>query len=128
MINFKEFKTKAEIIKHIKMMSGEACRTTAQAEKYLRAHLPKESYYQGKIINYLKESYPGAFVWKASAGAYCRQGIPDVCAIIDGKFYGFEVKRPYIGILSEIQERTIEQIQAAGGIAGVVCFPEDAKK
>lgn len=51
-----------------------------------------------------------------------------MCAIIDGKFYGFEVKRPYIGILSEIQERTIEQIQAAGGIAGVVCFPEDAKK
>ena len=46
----------------------------------------KESFYQAKIIRWLKEQYPGAFVWKAQAGPYCRQGIPDICAIINGHF------------------------------------------
>ena len=30
----------------------------------------KESWYQAKIIRWLKEQYPGAFVWKAQAGPY----------------------------------------------------------
>ena len=57
----------------------------------------KESFYQAKIIRWLKEQYPGAFVWKAQAGPYCRQGIPDICAIINGHFFGLEVKRPEVG-------------------------------
>ena len=73
----------------------------------------------------MKEHYPDAFVWKAAAGPYSRQGIPDVCAIIGGRFYGFEVKRPYIGVLTKIQEQTMERIRAAGGTAEVVCLPED---
>ena len=54
----------------------------------------KESWYQAKIIRWLKETYPQAFVWKAAAGPYSRCGIPDVCMVLDGQFYGFEVKRP----------------------------------
>ena len=84
----------------------------------------KESFYQAKIIRWLKGQYPDAFVWKAQAGPYCRQGIPDICAIINGHFFGFEVKRPEVGRLSKIQEQTIKEINAAGGIAAVVSYPE----
>ena len=78
----------------------------------------KESWYQAKIIRWLKETYPQAFVWKAAAGPYSRCGIPDVCMVLDGQFYGFEVKRPEVGLLSKIQEQTIKAINAAGGIVG----------
>ena len=90
--------------------------------------LHKESFYQAKIIRWLKGQYPDAFVWKAQAGPYCRQGIPDICAIINGHFFGFEVKRPEVGRLSKIQEQTIKEINAAGGIAAVVSFPEQVEK
>ncbi|MDE7243752.1 MAG: VRR-NUC domain-containing protein [Oscillospiraceae bacterium] len=88
----------------------------------------KESWYQAKILKWLKEAYPEAFVWKAAAGPYCRQGIPDICAIIDGRFFGFEVKRPKVGRLSKIQEQAIKEINTAGGTAGVVSFPEDVER
>lgn len=88
----------------------------------------KESWYQSRIIRWLKETYPTAFVWKAQAGPYCRQGIPDICAIIYGRFFGFEVKRPDVGQLSKIQEQTIKQINESGGVAGVVSYPEDAER
>lgn len=122
-----QFETKAEAIQYIKN-NVYGCATAKFAEQYLTQHLPKESYYQDKIIKFLKEAYPNSFVWKAAAGAYSRQGIPDVCAVIDGRYYGFEVKRPYIGVLSKIQEQTIKQIQDAGGVAAVVTFPEEVRK
>ena len=88
----------------------------------------KESYYQARIIKWLKEQYPDAFIWKAAAGPYSRGGIPDVCMVLDGQFYGFEVKRPEVGRLSKIQEQTIKAINAAGGIVGVVSYPEDVER
>lgn len=88
----------------------------------------KESFYQTKIIKWLQKQYPDAFVWKAQAGPYSRQGIPDICAIIDGHFFGFEVKRPGIGRPSEIQKVTIQQINRAGGTAAVVSFPEQVER
>lgn len=88
----------------------------------------KESYYQARIIRWLKAEYPAAFVWKAQAGPYSRQGIPDICAIINGHFFGFEVKRPDNGRVSPVQEQTIKQINAAGGTALVVNFPEQVKE
>lgn len=120
------FESKEAAVEYLKRARG--FRTSREAERFLMSHLPKESYYQSQIINYLKENYPDAFVWKAAAGPYSRQGIPDVCAVIGGRYYGFEVKRPYIGVLSRIQEQTIERIRAAGGIAGVVCLPEDVER
>lgn len=88
----------------------------------------KEGYYQAKIMKWLKKEYPAAFIWKAAAGPYSQGGIPDICAIIDGKFYGFEVKRPKDGRLSRLQEQAIKKINAAGGIAAVVSFPADVEK
>lgn len=102
--------------------------TAAQTDKLLRDTLPKESYFQSIILRWLKEHYPAAFVWKVQTGPYARQGVPDICAIIDGRFYGLEVKRPYVGRLSRIQQATIEAIEKAGGRAGVVTWPEDAER
>lgn len=122
-----QFQTKAEAIAYIqKNVYG--CAAAKHAEKYLREHLPKESYYQDKIKKFLEATYPDSFTWKEAAGPYSRQGIPDVSFIKDGRYYGFEVKRPYIGVLSKIQEQTIKRIRAAGGIAEVVTFPEEVRK
>jgi len=88
----------------------------------------KESFYQTRIIRWLKDTYPQAFVWKAAAGPYSRGGIPDICAIIAGHFFGFEVKRPEGGRLSKIQEQTIQEINDAGGTALVVSYPEQVKE
>lgn len=126
-IRIDQFESKEVAIAYIQE-TVYGCKQLSEAEKYLRKNLPKESYYQSAIIRYLKDHYPNAFVWKAAAGPYSRQGIPDICAVIGGRYYGFEVKRPYIGVLSRIQEQTIEKIRAAGGIAEVVCFPADAEK
>ena len=87
----------------------------------------KESYYQTKIIDWLKTAYPSAFVWKAQAGPYSRRGIPDVCAIIEGHFFGFEVKRPGEAP-SKIQEQTIKKINAAGGTALAVNYPSEVEE
>lgn len=88
----------------------------------------KESWYQAKILRWLKEKYPSAFVWKAAAGPYTQGGIPDICAVIDGYFFGFEVKRPEIGRVSPLQAQAIRAINAAGGTAAVVHTPEDVQR
>ena len=122
-IALEDFKTEAEAVAALKDCDPKM--TTEKARKYIRERLPKESYYQDKIIKHIRELFPSAFVWKAAAGAYSRPGKPDVCAIVNGRFYGFEVKRPLIGVLSKIQERTIEQIKQAGGRAFVVTYPAE---
>lgn len=114
------FKTKAEAIEHIKKERGFT--TNKEAERYLLSHLPEEKKYQGKIIRYIKKTYPGAFIWKATQGEYSTGGIPDICAVIFGKFFGFEVKRPYYGKESKLQAAAIRQIRAAGGTAEVVSY------
>ena len=68
----------------------------------------KESYYQTKILRWLRDTYPAALIWEAAAGPYSQGGIPDICAIIDGHFNGFEVKWPEGVLLSKLQELTIQ--------------------
>ena len=94
----------------------------------LQKALPKEAAYQTEIIKWLNRIYPGAFIWKATPGPYNRQGIPDICAIIHGRFYGFEVKRPVLGEATKIQKTTMRQIRSAGGIAAVVSTPAEVQK
>lgn len=115
-----------EITSHIRVCAHATKKSGG--EKVTSTSTHKESFYQAKIIKWLKDTYPGAFVWKAAAGPYSRGGIPDICAIIDGRFFGFEVKRPGIGKLTKLQEQTIKQINAAGGFAAVVSTPADAKQ
>lgn len=100
--------------------------TKKQALAELRKLIKKEGYYQTKIKEALKKRYPDAFVAKISQGAYSQAGIPDVMFIKDGHYFGFEVKRPVVGIRSKLQEQTVEMIHAAGGTAAFVRWPEEA--
>jgi hypothetical protein len=100
--------------------------TSSTFDKIMHDALPLERAYQSEVIVYLK-TIPGAFVWKATAGPHSQRGIPDVCAIIDGHFFGFEIKRPYIGKATKLQEETIRRINEVGGTAAVICFREQAK-
>ncbi len=119
--------SRSEMVEYVAKVTGKQP-TASKFDSLMRRVLPKESYYQERIMQGIREAYPAAFVWKAAAGVYSRQGIPDVCAIINGQFYGFEVKRPYIGVLSKIQEQTINAISEAGGKAAVVSWPEQAQE
>ena len=100
--------------------------TKQKALSELRKLIKKEGYYQSEIKEALKKKYPDAFVVKISQGAYSEGGIPDVLMIKDGHYFGFEVKRPVVGIRSKLQEETVRKIQAAGGTATFVRWPEDA--
>ena len=71
--------------------------TKRKALSELRKLIKKEGYYQSEIKETLKKKYPDAFVVKISQGAYSEGGIPDVL-----------------------------KIQAAGGTAAFVRWPEEA--
>ena len=47
-------------------------------------------------------------------------------AIIDGHFFGFEVKRPYFNKKSELQKKTVKWIREAGGTADFISYREEA--
>lgn len=100
--------------------------TKQKALSELRKLIKKEGYYQSEIKEALKKKYPDAFVVKISQGAYSEGGIPDVLMIKDGHYFGFEVKRPVVGIRSKLQEETVRKIQDAGGTATFVRWPEEA--
>ncbi len=100
--------------------------TRADAEKWLRKHIPAEKYFQKKIMDALKEEYPDAYVVKISQGAYSIAGIPDIMCIVRGRYFGFEVKRPVFGEVSSLQELAIRKINSAGGTAAIVTYPEEA--
>ena len=78
------------------------------------------------ILRYLK-SLPNSFAWKSQAGPYQRAGLPDVMAVIGGRFYAFEVKRPG-GRLTALQASTLAEMQKAGTIVAVVTSVEEAKR
>ena len=100
--------------------------TKRKALSELRKLIKKEGYYQSEIKETLKKKYPDAFVVKISQGAFSEGGIPDVLMIKDGHYFGFEVKRPVVGIRSKLQEETVRMLQAAGGTAAFVRWPEEA--
>lgn len=83
--------------------------------------IPLEKVFQKKIKEYL-EKIPGCCVWKVNQGTYCKSGIPDIHCIINGRFFAFEVKRPWIGRETELQKEMVKNINAAGGCAAFVCF------
>lgn len=77
------------------------------------------------IMRYLK-SLPGCFAWKTHGGMYGTAGIPDIIACINGRFCAFEVKQPG-GRLTQLQEVTLNRIDAAGGVAVKVASVDEVK-
>ncbi len=100
--------------------------TKKEALEICRRAVPKESYYQKKVISGLKKQFPDAYIAKVAQGMYSQGGIPDVLCILDGHYFGFEIKRPVFGNVSKLQGVAIEKIRNAGGTAGTVSWPEEA--
>lgn len=123
--DFSAFETASALRKWL--VNAGICADLTAARAWSYAHIPQEAYYQAKILRFLEAAekdgrLKAQISWKDMAGPYQRRGIPDVCAITGGKFFGFEVKRPLLGNTSEIQKRTIQKINRAGGIASVVSY------
>lgn len=110
----------------LSFMESRGIKNKKKAMSELRKLIKSEGYYQGKIKDQLKKKYPGAFVRKIAQGAYSEGGTPDILMIKDGHYFGFEVKRPVVGIRSKLQEETVRMIRAAGGTAEFVTWPEEA--
>ena len=68
------------------------------------------------VKKYLASLGSDVFFWKEHGGPYGTSGVPDIICCYKGRFLGLEVKLPS-GRLTELQKRTIEKINRAGGIA-----------
>ena len=126
---FESFSTRAELVEWLKKM--DLAHNAAEADEWIRAQLPEESTFQHRIMRHLKALRDNGRIpvssifWKNTSGAYARGGLPDITLIIDGKHYAFVVKRSFVGTLSALQKKTIEELNAAGAVAGVVIYPRD---
>ena len=68
----------------------------------------------------------GAYVVKTH-GSLHSAGLPDIFVCYRGRFIGIEVKRPDTRhTLTERQARNLQQIEEAGGVAGVATSVEEA--
>ena len=126
MINW--FDKSADPLKIIKELQAEKGITKREAEAVVRKQVPKESDYQKKIKAAIPKKYPDALVVKIAQGEFSQCGIPDLMAVVEGHFFGFEVKRPYFHRKTggTLQERTIDWIRKAGGTAGFISYPQEA--
>lgn len=78
------------------------------------------------IRKYLASLGGDAFFWKEHGGPYSTNGVPDIICCYRGRFLGLEVKRPG-GKLTELQKRSLDRINTAGGIARRVDSVDDVK-
>ena len=85
----------------------------------------KETPFKEKVEEWLESM--GAWFIKYWAGpkGFTKEGIPDILACINGKFYGMELKGDG-GKPTLLQIINLRKIRAAGGI-GVLLYPDDLK-
>ncbi len=79
------------------------------------------------VKRYLTSLGGDIFFWKEFGGPYGTAGIPDIICCYKGRFLGLECKLPR-GRLSKLQQRAIEKINLAGGIACRVESVEDVMR
>lgn len=77
------------------------------------------------IQKYLK-SLDDVWFFKVHGGPFQTAGIPDILACRDGRLFGFEVKQQGKKA-TPIQQRTIDLINDAGGVALVVSSVEEVE-
>lgn len=81
-----------------------------------------------KIRKAVKKRHPSAMIVKIHGGPYQAAGLPDLVVVLDGRIYGFEVKKQRLGESEEHaygratirQRKRIADLRAAGAVAEVV--------
>lgn len=89
--------------------------------------MAEEKQFENKVKKYLKAK--GIWHVKYFANSFTPVGIPDVLAVVNGKFVAIELKAEK-GKTSPLQDYNIKEIERCGGIA-IVLRPsgfEDFKK
>ena len=117
------YSTTNELVEHLKKEWN--VKSKQEIMKRLRKIIPKENFYQSKILLYLDSLDIPHWVVKIAQGPYSQGGIPDIHFESGGRCVHFEIKRPYVGIESELQARTRKAIISSGGSSYVVTFPEE---
>lgn len=87
-----------------------------------------------RIRGTILDRWPRAWVMKVAGGLYQTAGIPDLLVLIDGHFFGLEVKCPKPGESDNAarkratlrQRLALDAIRKAGGTAAVIISPEEA--
>lgn len=94
----------------------------------------KENSLQSSILEYLKgnprKRIKGIGGWWLNfhgGSVYMPRGIPDIIGCFKGRFVALEVKRPDEQP-TKIQEKTLELLQAAGAVTGVVHNVDEVKE
>ena len=119
----KEFQSIEDLIEYIRNNDSSGRLNTHQKiMQWLRNHIPYESWYQKKILDYCKELPIANWTVKISQSSYSKAGIPDIHFESGGRCIHFEVKRPFIGTESQSQKLARQQIIKSGGSSYVVTF------
>lgn len=85
----------------------------------------RESALSRKIMEALRAE--GYFCFKVHGSEFMMAGLPDIIVCAEGKFVGLETKLPeYRTNVSPRQVVVHTQIEHAGGVARVVCSPNEA--
>jgi hypothetical protein len=87
----------------------------------------------GKIRTAVKRKFPDAMIVKIHGGPYQTAGLPDLVVIVNGRAYGFEVKKQRLGESAEHaygratlpQQKRLADLRRAGGIGAVVLSVEE---
>lgn len=84
--------------------------------------MAEEKQFENRVKDYLDST--GVWYIKYWAGSkFTKEGIPDILACVNGRFYGIEDKSA-TGRPKVLQLRNLKLIRAAGGI-GVLLYPKD---
>lgn len=86
--------------------------------------MAQEKSFENKIKQYIRER--GGYVLKTFGNGWQQSGTPDLICCINGQFVAIEVKSNK-GVPTKLQDKRIDEIRSAGGVAMVV-RPADWEK
>lgn len=88
--------------------------------------MSEEKKIENQIKSYLKSI--NAYFLKVHGNSMQPAGTPDLLCCVNGHFVAIEVKKSKGGVVSELQEAKIKQIQQSGGIAFIARSVDDVKQ
>ena len=77
-----------------------------------------------KLKDALSKAHPSSKWWKNHGSEYSERGLPDIMGVVNGRFYGFEIK---VGDnwFSASQIKRLRELELAGGCSGGLIYKDD---